>query len=466
MGGSSKKGGDTQEIPKIDPSALIQQAIQANRVNVATPYGSQQYSTDANGNTTLSSSLTPEMQALLSKQMAAAGAAPAQYTLPGQNASVLNGLNTRLDQRYAIGLPPPASGSTPGTGGGSVPVTPTRPPTVPAPPRPPVAAPVRPPTGSSGAPASSGNFMGGGEVFGGGMCVVSDSYLPGKVRASDVMVRDYYPCHLPVIGFHDAEVTYRGNVIERDCVKLTTDKGAVLRLSATTPFNRPSATADLKEGDYDYAPDMLGRAVFVLTPTGHEIQVVTAVDDIGKHPVVPISFGGKSFAAGDTPEALIYSHNIYKDPNANPQLMGGGFGGYSDFMQEGGQLQGSIDASRANDIAGGGTGAYSDGSQPYSGPGGYLGSGSYAGMGAGLAAANADKPPAGAPPAITGMGVPQIGRDLGSVDIAAPGTTQPGSTTGKSWMDSKYAKLAAALLGPGAAIALGAANKYRHRNDP
>jgi hypothetical protein len=57
--------------------------------------------------------------------------------------------------------------------------------------------------------------------------------------------------------------------------------------------------------------------VFVLTPDGVEEQEVVAVQDIGEEWVVPLSFGGRSFAAGDTPDALIYSHNTVKDNYAN-----------------------------------------------------------------------------------------------------------------------------------------------------
>lgn len=36
------------------------------------------------------------------------------------------------------------------------------------------------------------------------------------------------------------------------------------------------------------------------------------VEDIGMQMVAPISFGGRSFAAGDDPANLIYSHNKAK----------------------------------------------------------------------------------------------------------------------------------------------------------
>lgn len=138
MSGGGGKGSKDQKVPTIDPIALIDAQTKANRVGVNTPFGSQAYSTDANGNAVLNTQLSPEMQALLTQQIGKASSSSNPYVLPGQNASILNGLNTRLDQRYGMGLPP-AGGNTgggnttppPGGGGGTPPVTP---PTSPPPP--------------------------------------------------------------------------------------------------------------------------------------------------------------------------------------------------------------------------------------------------------------------------------------------------------------------------------------------
>jgi hypothetical protein len=36
------------------------------------------------------------------------------------------------------------------------------------------------------------------------------------------------------------------------------------------------------------------------------------VEDIGEQLVVPISFGGRSFAAGESRMSMVYSHNVTK----------------------------------------------------------------------------------------------------------------------------------------------------------
>lgn len=116
MSSGGGKGG-SKSVPQIDPTKLINQAIAANRVGVNTPYGSQAYSTDANGKTVLNTTLSPEMQAILAQQIQRAGAPAQQYTLPQSQRQTLNGLNQRLDQRYGMGLPPAPPPSNVGSSG-------------------------------------------------------------------------------------------------------------------------------------------------------------------------------------------------------------------------------------------------------------------------------------------------------------------------------------------------------------
>ncbi len=211
-----------------------------------------------------------------------------------------------------------------------------------------------------------------------GLCVVFDSLLADGKTADLAQVGKDYPCHLPGEGFHDWPLEVRGQLAYVECVKLTTKTGAVLRCSKTTPFNFTDADADLKDGQWAYAPDMRGEMVYLRTPIGDVEDEVISVEDIGLQWVVPLSFGGRSFAAGDTPDCLIYSHNIRKDNVANVTGQVYGFGDTG--MSGSRQLSGALDQSHA---------AYNsyNPSNPYSGLGGYLGSGSYDGMGAGLAAA-------------------------------------------------------------------------------
>lgn len=477
MGGSSKKGSDDNDIPQINPQQLIDQAIAANRVNVSTPFGSQTY----NGNT-LTTQLSPEMQALLGQQMARAGGSASQYVLPGANADILNGLNTRLDQRYGIpAAPTGGSGNAPGSGGGGAPgpvIPPTTPPAAP-PAQPPV---IRPPTSGPGTTPGGGGL--GEGAFGpgsyaspsggnNGQCVVADSFLPGGARAAEAIMGHAYPVHLPESGFHSWPLEYRADLVKVPCVRLTVAGGASIRCSRTTPFTSPSATRDLQDGHWAYAPDMLGQSVFVLTPTGHDARVVEAIDDIGEQWVVPLSFGGRSFAAGDNPDALIYSHNVYKMFDGSSQIDAAqqAIDGWSNSPNST-YLGGSMDQSHA---AAANFGFGPTAAPSYTPMGGYLGSGSYEGMGQGLAAAQGGAQPAQSPTASSpppsgfGGGSASSGGAFGlpyGPDPISPMPALSKPIPHKSWLDSRYTKLAAALLGgPAGAFVLGGVNKFRHRND-
>ena len=68
------------------------------------------------------------------------------------------------------------------------------------------------------------------------------------------------------------------------------------------------------------APDMLGRAVYVqrLQGTRFEVAIESVVDvqDVGDREVIPLDFGGRSFPAGESRDALIFSHNMQKTDNS------------------------------------------------------------------------------------------------------------------------------------------------------
>ncbi len=217
----------------------------------------------------------------------------------------------------------------------------------------------------------------------GGDCVVFDSYMPDGKTAEVSRVGKFYPAHLPGLGFHEAALLARGALAYVECVKLITKRGGIWRGSKTTPFTFVDADADLKDGQWAYAPDMEGRKVFALTPLGDVEDEVVSVEDIGFQWVVPLSFGGRSFAAGDTPDCLIYSHNIAKFRQRN--VSGNVYGFGDSGMSAANQLMGS--ASMSN-------GFYGQQGPGYTPLGGYLGSGSYEGMGQGLAAAGYPSNPA------------------------------------------------------------------------
>jgi hypothetical protein len=95
-------------------------------------------------------------------------------------------------------------------------------------------------------------------------------------------------------------------------VKITTDSGAWLPVSVTTPVNFVSAAYDKQEGHWDYAPNIMGRTIWVEGVA----EVVVKVENIGDHLVKPLTFeSGRSFgASGERYGRRIYTHNIIKPP--------------------------------------------------------------------------------------------------------------------------------------------------------
>lgn len=148
-------------------------------------------------------------------------------------------------------------------------------------------------------------------VGGGGGCVAPEMFLDFGVQANEVQVGDQFKTMLPgspIEVMPVVEVTYP---ILRKGVRIVTSSGAALRLSAATQFNLPGALEDLEETKSKRAEDMLGELVLVERTDGDMTwETVVAVEDLGMIEVVPISFGGRSFAAGETAEARIYSHNM------------------------------------------------------------------------------------------------------------------------------------------------------------
>ena len=94
MGKKSK-----QKVPVVNPADVIRSNEQVNRVGVSNPFGQQNYTTGADGQRMLSTSISPEMQALLTQQMQQAGQPAAQYQgQQGQSQALADSL-TRFRSR-------------------------------------------------------------------------------------------------------------------------------------------------------------------------------------------------------------------------------------------------------------------------------------------------------------------------------------------------------------------------------
>lgn len=167
-------------------------------------------------------------------------------------------------------------------------------------------------------PTTGGSTGGGTDGTSGGTSGTPDRYCVaatmsmGAATAGDVLAGDLHPCHKPGEGFTDTACAVAGEPVLQPCVRLVTRYGAALVCSRTTPFTFPGANEDLADGQWAYAPEMRGRHVYVRRNGVDVVEDVAFVFDAGELPVVPLDFGGRSFAAGEAANVLIYSHNMAK----------------------------------------------------------------------------------------------------------------------------------------------------------
>lgn len=194
---------------------------------------------------------------------------------------------------------------------GGVPL-PTTPPPV-------VTPPVTPP------PAGPGQWWDAGRGYwedmggDGSYCVGANMILEGSVRASKAVKGLVATTHTPEEGFALTPIEAVSEAVLQPCVKIVTDRGAKLICSVTTPFTLVGAKSD---SETVLAPAMTNEWVYVKRGKITKPERVIRVEDVGQQLVIPISFGGKSFPAGESASALIYSHNIRKIPGTGIDLVG------------------------------------------------------------------------------------------------------------------------------------------------
>lgn len=144
---------------------------------------------------------------------------------------------------------------------------------------------------------TSGTSGGGG----GGYCVCDNMWIDADTLAGEAPMGHLFDClDIPTQGMR--KFRRRLQSVEYTtvpCVRITTDAGAILECSTTTPF-------DVLDGRTVHAPNMLGEQVV----TDKGIEIVARVDDIGARRVCHIHLGGVSYAAGADPAHRIYSHNL------------------------------------------------------------------------------------------------------------------------------------------------------------
>lgn len=145
---------------------------------------------------------------------------------------------------------------------------------------------------------SSGSGSGGGSND---RCVCDGMFVAEDRYASDAKPGDLFDCmDMPREGMKKFQRPLQSIESARSmCVRITTDRGAVLECSVSTPF-------DLLNGKTAKAVDMLGYRVV----TDRGLETVVDVFPLGERRVYHIHLGGISFAAGKDARHRIYSHNI------------------------------------------------------------------------------------------------------------------------------------------------------------
>lgn len=152
-------------------------------------------------------------------------------------------------------------------------------------------------------PADGAGGTGGGGG-GGDPCVVQEAFLSNGTPASAVENGDGIAV-LDGLGVGVEPIWMAGRTVDAECVRLTTESGITLTLSSDTPV-------PVNACDAFPASAVLGEQVAVLDGDEFRWETVTEVEPVGVRTVRRISFGGKSFAAGDQQGRYIMSHNVEK----------------------------------------------------------------------------------------------------------------------------------------------------------
>lgn len=120
-------GGNDKAPAPIDPVEAIRAQAEANRVNLSSPFGGQRYSQGPDGQWTLESYLSPELQGIADQMMGRISQGPQQFGIPGYDQLMGNvmqqvGGHFQGGDRRGLGSMGSGIGSPKPMGGQSMPV--------------------------------------------------------------------------------------------------------------------------------------------------------------------------------------------------------------------------------------------------------------------------------------------------------------------------------------------------------
>lgn len=146
--------------------------------------------------------------------------------------------------------------------------------------------------------ASSGS--GGG---GGGGCAVITAFI-GARRITDFAANDPIPVMNDLGEFHEGRVVKVNGIQWQPCVRIVTAQGCALAVSTTTPVI-------VGRGITKWSRDLrVGDPIAVRINGVDSWDTITHLDPVGDHEVLLLNADDLSFAAGETPTHLVYTHNV------------------------------------------------------------------------------------------------------------------------------------------------------------
>ncbi len=154
-------------------------------------------------------------------------------------------------------------------------------------------------------PADGGGGTGGGGG-GGSECVAAEAWIPGVGPAMAAHPGAITLTMTDRLEFAPGVLCSVDAAVEADLWGISTAGGARVVCSATTPV-------PIHDGSWRVPADLVGQAVHVLRGEKVALELVTSAKPLGRGPVVPLHFGGRSFPAADgAGRPAILTHNPEK----------------------------------------------------------------------------------------------------------------------------------------------------------
>lgn len=150
---------------------------------------------------------------------------------------------------------------------------------------------------------TTGGSTGGGG--GGGGCVAATAWLNENLLAG------HAEAGMKILGMNDrlefSEMTIlsSGRRVQ-ECLKITMEGGATLTLSDSTPLTLETGLAIMSKD----ATAGMYLPVKYKGENEPKWEAIKSIEPVGPQEVMLINVGGHSYAAGDTADGLIYTHNL------------------------------------------------------------------------------------------------------------------------------------------------------------